>query len=334
MTLPDLHRRRALGGLLALGELAAAAPLSLGRTAPAGALRVTLSGQLLITHDICAAGYAGFEDVARELRRGDVVFSDLETAIRTSASGEPTRDDEFLHVAEPRVLGCVRSLGFNLLALANNHAWDLGTAGVLATREAVAAAGFAHAGTGATLAQATRAGSLCVSGRRVSLVAMACGKIRAGAAATPTRPGVNEVKLHADGRLDRQDVERNLAAVGAAAAAGDVVIAYLHNHEWGEDMALTQPWARELARACVDAGARLFVSHGAPLLHGIEWHRGAPLFHGLGSLVFHSRTPPGHYRPEVWESAIVHCELSDAGAALEIVPVVLNEIGDDPARQY
>jgi poly-gamma-glutamate capsule biosynthesis protein CapA/YwtB (metallophosphatase superfamily) len=326
----SISRRRLLTNLGVMAGIGALSQLA-GCALPGPRItrRLTFCGQLLIAHDLCAAAYDGFAAIVRELRRGDVVFSDLETPIRTPASGAPTRDNEFFHVAGLDELRCVREMGFKLLALANNHAWDLGTEGILATRDAVAAQGFAFAGTGENLAAAARPAVL----GDVALVAMATGKIRDGAAATPMRPGVNELRLGPDLRLDSADAERNLNAIRTAARAARIVIAYLHNHEWGEDMSVVQPWSRDWAHACIDAGATLFISHGAPLLRAIETYRGRPIFHGLGSLVFHSRTPLGHYPASVWESAIVHYELADGGARVELVPIVLNERGDDPARQ-
>jgi hypothetical protein len=32
--------------------------------------------------------------------------------------------------ADPEVLDCLKDMGFNLLSLSNNHAWDLGEAGL------------------------------------------------------------------------------------------------------------------------------------------------------------------------------------------------------------
>ena len=294
--------------------------------------RITLSGQALMEHPLCDDPYDGLTELVRELQKGQVVFTDLEVAIRTAASGEPTRDPMFLHGAEPVVLTCMRRMGFNLLALSNNHAWDFGSAGVMATRAAVMRAGFACAGSGADIVEASSAG-LSGTRPRVGLVAAATGKIREGAAAGAGTAGINEIRMQTPGQLDADDVDRNLAAIGAARQEAAYVIAYLHNHQWGEDMTVTRPWAREYARKCVDAGADIFVSHGAPLLHGIEIYREKVLLHGLGSLVFHSRTEVGHYPKEVWESAIVHCDFS-AGrlSRVQVVPVVLNETGDDPRR--
>ncbi len=323
-----MNRRELMWAVAGLPVLAGC-----GGVAPrTSSLVLTLSGQLLMVRPICAEPYDGMDRVITELRRGDVVFSDLEAAIRTDASGAPTRDTEFLHVAPEAVLGCIREMGFSLLALGNNHAWDLGTAGVMATREATLRAGFAVAGTGANLEEAAAPTYVDHDGMRVALVAMATMKIREGAAATESRAGVNELRL-VDGAPHIDDAARILASITAARASADIVVAYNHNHDWGTDMSVVRPWARQFARACVDAGATVYASHGAPLLLDIERYRDAAIFHGLGSLVFHSRTEVGHYPAVVWESAIAHCHwLDGALESVEIVPVILNERGDDAVR--
>ena len=291
---------------------------------------LTLCGQALITHDLCQPPYPGLEAVIQELHRGDVSFTDLETAIQTPFSGPPTRDTQFLHIAQPDVLICLKQMGFDLLALSNNHAWDLGTPGITATRDVVVAGGFAATGSGDNAQQATSAAYAAAN--QVALVAMACGKIRDGAAATEHRPGVNEIRFSDSGEPDPTDVARISTALRTAAVNSPRVIAYLHNHLWGEDMATTKAWTRRFAHHCIDQGATIFCSHGAPLLHGIELYRGKPLFYGLGSLIFHSRTDLGHYPPEVWQSLIVHLHYKHSALRqIELVPVSLNEKGDNPA---
>ncbi|MDH5619943.1 MAG: CapA family protein, partial [Gammaproteobacteria bacterium] len=94
-----------------------------------GGLRITLSGQALMSYPLCEEPYAGMDEIVAELRKGDVVFTDLEVAIKTDQSGTPTRDTIFLHTAPPTTLDCLRTMGFTALALSNNHAWDLGTDG-------------------------------------------------------------------------------------------------------------------------------------------------------------------------------------------------------------
>jgi poly-gamma-glutamate capsule biosynthesis protein CapA/YwtB (metallophosphatase superfamily) len=319
-----------LGALVSLPL--GASGCGLGKTRM-GAIRITLAGQALMTHPLCMEPYDGFDSIIAELKRGDVVFSDLELAIRTPDSGAPTRDTQFLHVAPPAVLTCLGAMGINTLALSNNHAWDLGTAGVLATREAVRRMGFTAAGTGRNIEEASSAATIKTGNSTVAVIAMATAKIRDGAAATSTRAGVNELRLE-DGQPHTDDADRILKSIAAARRAADTVIVYHHNHDWGDDMRITRPWAVAWAERCADVGADIYVSHGAPLLHGIALHKNSPLLFGLGSLVFHSITEIGHYRPEVWESAIVHVEqIRGRIRSIEVVPLVLNEKGDDPSRQ-
>lgn len=299
-----------------------------GRAVAGNALRFMALGQAAIQHDLREHVWPGYGQLAALLKPSHVCFTDLETAILGPGSGAPTRNTGFDKAAEPVVLDCLKDWSVNLLALSNNHAWDLNTGGILATREAVRACGFSYAGTGANLDEATAPGYRDTPGGKVALVSMASGAIRDGAAATATRAGVNEVRLEADRRLNAEDVARNLAAIREAARNAAHVFAYQHDHYWEKDFRITPDWKRGWARQCIDAGACAFISHGAPLLHGIELYRGRPIFYNLGSVVFHTKTRVGHYIPEVWDSAVADCVFEDGRlASLDLVPVALNESG-------
>ncbi|THD62230.1 CapA family protein [Phenylobacterium sp.] len=308
-------RRRDL--LLGLG--AAAAP-ALGLAQPQlqtpGPQRLILLGQSLIQHDVRGAPWAGLQPVRKLIEAGDVRFSDLETAIRAREGEVSTRQGTFQHAAEPLVIDCLKGLGINLLATANNHAFDFGVDGVMDAISALDVRGVAHAGTGPTLEAASRAGTCEAGGLTARLVAFATGNLKPGAAATSDRAGVNELKVADDGTVDPADLARVTAALAAAKARGGLVIAYHHNHRWEKDMADTPPWQRGFARACLRAGADVFVSHGAPLLQGLEVFEGKPIFYDLGSLFFQTVTPPGQYPDEVWRGVIVEARF-EGGAFRE-----------------
>src|SRR5690242_15054975 len=293
-----------------------------------GRLRFMALGQAAIQTDLREHPYPGFGAIAKYLAQSDVCFTDLETPIFGPASEAPTIKTMFAKAAPPEVLDCLKALSVNVVALSNNHAWDFGTGGVLATLDAVERRGFTHAGTGRNLNEATAAGYRDTPAGRIALVSMASGAIRTGAAATETRPGVNEVRLEATGELNADDRARNLSAIREARRGARYVFCYQHNHYWEKDFRVTPAWQKRWARQCIDAGACAFISHGAPLLHGIELYRGCPIFYDLGSLVFHSKTPVGYYIPEVWDSVVADC-VFDHGrlAALELIPVALNEKG-------
>ena len=211
-------------------------------------LIIRLTGQALIKHDLRAVAPVKMAALREELRGADVVFTDLETAIDAGA-GRATRESQFFHAAKPAVLDCLKEAGFNLLALANNHAWDLGADGVRATIREVAARGFVHAGTGADLAAASAPAVIATPRGRVALVAFASGKIAAGGAATADRAGVNEVRRGADGEIDPDDAARVFASIRTAGRSADLVIAYQHDHYWEPDNRVTPAWKQRFARA-------------------------------------------------------------------------------------
>jgi poly-gamma-glutamate synthesis protein (capsule biosynthesis protein) len=214
------------------------------------------------------------------------------------------------HAAGADTIRCLKSIGVSLVATANNHAWDLGAGGIIRGVRTLDALGIAHAGSGADLDLASQPGWQHTANGAVALVAGATGAIRTGGAATAARAGVNELRMASTG-LDPTDVARMLASITAARRGGGVVIAYLHNHHWQPDPAETPPWQRRFARQCVEAGAAAFVSHGPPLLQGVELYRGAPLFHGLGSFIFQTRKTGDAYGTVNWQSVMVEASFRD-----------------------
>ncbi|MCF3971894.1 CapA family protein, partial [Pseudomonas aeruginosa] len=81
-----------------------------------------------------------------------------------------------------------------------------------------------------------------------------------------------------------------------------------------------------VAKKCIDAGAVMFVSHGAPVLQPVEIYRGRPIFYSLGNFIFHVKSVKSTWRArEVWESVIGLCSFDDNGqlAGLSFHPVVI-----------
>lgn len=314
MSAADLDRRGVLGafGLLAVPVRAAERPL-----------RVNLIGQALMRENICIQDWPGRHDLAARLALADVTLTDLEVANRGANAGKPTRGAETLHTAPPEVIDCLAALGVRLFNTAGNHAFDLNTGGILDTMAALEARGMPFAGTGKTLAAASRAARLETPGGAVALVAAAAGFVREGGAATDERPGVNEVRRGADGGPEPADVARMLASIRAV-SGGAVVLAYLHDHWWEPENWRVPDWKRQFARACIDAGAAGFFSHGAPLLQGIESYRGRPVFHGLGSFVFQTKKDDDAYGEWAWQSLIAECVyVKGAFVEARLVPVQL-----------
>jgi len=280
---------------------------------------VTLAvvGQALIEHDPRQYLEAPLATVAPILASADAVFTNLEVAIAgPDCDCEPTRDDVFFHGAGPEVLDYLDEIGVSLLALANNHSWDYGDEGIVSTLEEVARRGITHAGTGRTLPGAVAPAYRDVGGVRIGMVALATVNAPPEAMATEAKPGVN--LLHPD---DAEAWDRNLGTIREAAGNSDVLISYQH---YQTDAG--PGWQERWARAAVDAGADLYISHGEPRLAGVEAYGGGLILYGLGNFIFHTRTDVGNYPREVWESVVVTLSLGTEGVREAVfMPVVLNE---------
>ena len=113
-------------------------------------------------------------------------------------------------------------------------------------------------------------------------------------------------------KINETDLARNLASIRDAAKDGRFVIAYLHHHHWATDWLEVPEWVSSVAKQFIDAGAAAFVSHGAPVLQGMEIYQKRPIFYSLGNFIFHVPSEEGTWRaPEVWESIIGACSFDD-----------------------
>jgi poly-gamma-glutamate capsule biosynthesis protein CapA/YwtB (metallophosphatase superfamily) len=194
----------------------------------------------------------------------------------------------------------LKTFGFNLLSLSNNHSWDLKVPGIENTLEQVKRLDLVHAGIGLTVDEAVAPGYLHTPNGTVALVAMASGLIADGASATASRPGVNELRVEGD-TPNAEDARRILQSIRNARQRADLVIVYEHNHVFDKPFVtimaeelperLSPPdWLKKWTHEEVDAGADIIVMHGAPLLHGVEIYRDRPIFFDLGNFIF--QLPP------------------------------------------
>jgi poly-gamma-glutamate capsule biosynthesis protein CapA/YwtB (metallophosphatase superfamily) len=131
-------------------------------------------------------------------------------------------------------------------------------------------------------------------------------------------------------KVDAKDMARNLNAIASSASKGCLVIAYLHHHHWASNWYQVPAWVGDVAKQCIDAGAAMFVSHGAPVLQPVEIYRGLPIFYSLGNFIFHVKSETSSWHaPEVWESVVALCTYRQDNTLRDITfyPVVIG--GED-----
>jgi poly-gamma-glutamate synthesis protein (capsule biosynthesis protein) len=252
--------------------------------------------------------------------------------------GQSPKDGRFL--SPPEAMDALKSFGFNLISLANNHAFDLKTFGIENALAEANKIGLAHAGTGNNISEAAAPAYLRTSKGTVALIAIASGLVAEGGSATANRPGVNELRVQ-NGKPNPEDAQRILQNIREARQRSDLVIVYEHNHVFDKpfntilleelpDRLAPPAWLRQWTHDEVDAGADIIVMHGAPLLHGVQIYRDRPIFFDLGNFIF--QAPPADINldePINWESVVAYVQFQ--GRKLQSVtfrPIAQNKIGE------
>ena len=314
-------------------------------------LSITLTGQSMIRSDIRVHTPTAVATIS-PLLKGDVIFTNFEATVIEKE--QSTHDGRFL--SPPEALDALQALGFNLVALSDNHAFDLKVPGIQNTLREVKSRNLVSAGIGNTLEEAAAPGYLHTPSGTVALVAMASGLIAEGGSATATRPGVNELRIEAGGKPNEstsllpaepgnepnpEDKQRILQSIRDASQRADLVVVYEHNHvflnrpfgalfneELPERLAPAD-WLKKWTHEEIDAGADIIVMHGAPLVHGVEVYHSRPIFYDLGNFIFN--VPPVDVQleePIIWESVVAHVEFQGKNLqSITFQPIVMNKIG-------
>lgn len=95
--------------------------------------------------------------------------------------------------------------------------------------------------------------------------------------------------------LNEADIEANLRSVRDAARQADWVLYSFHSHEAegtedGTARVYPAEFAVDFAHKCIDAGADMFIGHGAHVLRGIEIYHDKPILHSLGNFIAENET--------------------------------------------
>lgn len=238
-------------------------------------VRMVLAGQALIKKDPRIRWEDPFGSLRPILESSDVAFINFEMAVFANndscgipddyevSFGAPSLSSEIRpgntggpHAVAPEVMNFLAEMGFNLMSLSNNHAWDLGDCGIAATREAAKVNGISYAGTGSDISEASSPCYLAVGETKIALVASTTSHDKR----SKIGHSVNGVWIGW-----QEDWDRNLDAVREAAEKADFVLYYHHfqldidefkgfapgdttedGHIWVEDVAI---WQSDFARA-------------------------------------------------------------------------------------
>jgi len=172
-----------------------------------GDIRIALAGDCMPTRRLSVYDEPAYTALVAAFRDADAGFVNLETVVRNEDEGSPAMGQGTPMTTPPALLEDLKWMGVSLVSCANNHAFDHGEGGLLATLRHLDAAGIVHAGTGRNLAAARRPAYCDTRAGRVALVAVTATfkpYTRAGAQRGDMhgRPGVNPLGSRTTYRVD------------------------------------------------------------------------------------------------------------------------------------
>jgi poly-gamma-glutamate synthesis protein (capsule biosynthesis protein) len=245
-------------------------------------LRLMAVGDILLAADALPLlerhgfGFA-FAHVAPLLAGHDLLVGNLEGPITQRGAPVDARK-RYVHLAPAAAAPALRDAGFDLLGLANNHAFDHGAVGLADTLRALGDADLAHFGAGADEAAALAGHVVERAGIRIGFL----GFMERYPTYEPWRwfaagdaPGVAPM-----------DEPALRSAFARLRPAVDVLVASFH---WGVDYAPLTPTQERFGRLAVDLGADLVLGHHPHVLQPVEIHRGVPIVYSLGNFTFGTR---------------------------------------------
>jgi poly-gamma-glutamate capsule biosynthesis protein CapA/YwtB (metallophosphatase superfamily) len=247
--------------------------------------------------------------VADQLRDANVTLGNLEGTL--SAGGQSKcglgSANCFAFQAPPSTAVALRSLGFDLVNMANNHSLDYGAAGRAQTISALSRSSIAHTGRPGEITY------LDLAGNRVAFIGFAPYAYDANLLDIPAAQAlVRRARTHA-----------SLVVVfihAGAEGAGELHTPHGSEFFLGEDRG--NP--RAFAHAVIDAGASIVLGSGPHVIRGVERYRQRLIAYSLGNFVgYHTLAGGG----VLSDSAILRVTLGPGGRVLagRWIPIVLRD---------
>ena len=202
--------------------LAAAAPTN---AQPLDGFKVALAGDAILNRKLSVYQDAGYQELFRRVRQADAAFTNFETLIHNYDIPGAAVSGGAYQTSPPWIVDELKWAGFNLLSVANNHAYDYGVEGLRSTLRALDGAGLEHAGAGENLARARTPAYLETAHGRVALVACTSTFTEGSLAGEQRpdligRPGISPLRFTTSYTLDAASLEALRHVAAAVAGRG------------------------------------------------------------------------------------------------------------------
>ena len=177
------------------------------------AISVIATGDTLFTADFPAEYGEKRKSLDEFIKSADVRITNLETNL-SDFGGFPNQYSGGTWInTRKELFGYLETFGFNFYGTANNHCMDYSYGGLISTVDVLAKKGYAHAGTGRSLAEAEKPAIISVNdGKKVAVFAVDASMELPSMAGKNSnvfqaRPGVNYLRHETVYSVSEQDLD-------------------------------------------------------------------------------------------------------------------------------
>jgi poly-gamma-glutamate capsule biosynthesis protein CapA/YwtB (metallophosphatase superfamily) len=217
-----------------------------------------------------------FANIHETLSAADVLYGNLEGCLYRPGENDIPGKEFWQHSDISTVLA-LTSTGFDAVGCANNMMF--GVEATLSTLQTLDKAAIAHCGAGKDRKAARAPAILERRGVQIGLLQFTAKVHAPEQIARDDHPGVAAFDPMRD--EDLAEIQEEVRAVRLQV---DFLIVSHHLRRSGSTD--IEPYQREFAHRCIDAGADLIFGHGGHVNQGIERWKGVPIFHCIGPLAF------------------------------------------------
>ncbi len=240
------------------------------------------------------------EKLLAVVQHQDVAILNLESPL--TEKGEPIVKTGPHLIASPEATNWITSMGFGMVALANNHILDQGKKGLRDTLEHLEKASIQYVGAG--LSNGEAAEPYIFRKDKESIAILNIAENEWSTTSSAGAHGANPI-----------DPVANWNSIQAAKKNADHVLVITHGGH--EGYPLPSPRMKALFRFFIEAGADAVVNHHTHCTSGYEWYLGKPICYSLGNFFFPSM---GRHQNDKWhEGMIAVLQFGQEGVQLELV---------------
>lgn len=228
---------------------------------------------LLFVGDIMLGRNVGdepFKYVKTLVGSADIASGNLEYAITDS---KIPADKKITIKADCQKSSQLKNVGFDILALANNHVMDFGEEGLGDTIDCLKRLDIEYVGAGENKTEAKKLKIIAVDNLRIGFLSFTSISPEE-AYATNTKSGVSDI---------RDNIEDYIKDVKAKNRINFLVV----DTHWGKEYNLyPSDFQIKTAREIIDSGADVVVGHHPHVEQPYEKYKGKYIFYSLGNFVF------------------------------------------------